>query len=187
MPTLLDASVKNHQLSLTNPIKFSSRLVLLTLVSASLHGVAHAQAPSTARPETVSWTVQPQTALKPGSRVALTLKGEVLAGWHVYSLKQLPDGPTPLSVTLDANSVAKADGAATGSPPQKIRDAAFGLDTQFYADTFSLTVPVRLKPNLKPGQQQIPISVRFQTCNGSVCQPPKTVHLSASVTLQAGG
>jgi hypothetical protein len=28
------------------------------------------------------------------------------------------------------------------------------------------------------------VSVRFQTCNGRICQPPRTVHLSATVNLQ---
>ena len=37
------------------------------------------------------------------------------------------------------------------------------------------------------GPQQIPISVRFQTCNGHICQPPKTVKLSVPVTVRANG
>lgn len=149
-------------------------------------GFAWAQGEDAARADTVSWSAQPATAGKQGDRLKVTVNGTVQPGWHVYALKQAPDGPTPLLVTLDTNTAATADGAVAGSVPTKLHDPAFGLDTQFYASAFTLTVPVRLKPHLA-GDQVIPLSVRFQTCNGRVCQPPKTVHLSASVNLQAGG
>jgi hypothetical protein len=150
---------------------------LSTLLGLSLQG-ALAQ-PSAAQGDTVTWTVQSSDVAKNG-KATLTLNGAVREGWHVYSLKQLPDGPTPLLVMLDANDVAKADGAPAGSAPTKIHDPAFGLDTQFYESAFSLKVPVRLGAHAA-GQQSVPLSVRFQTCNGRVCQPPKTVHLSASI------
>ena len=59
------------------------------------------------------------------------------------------------------------------------------MDTHFYSNAFTLTLPVKLKS--KPGAgQAVPVSVRFQTCNGRICQPPKTVHLSAAVNLAGG-
>ena len=137
-------------------------------------------------PDTVTWTAQPAAAAKPGDKLKLTLTGAVQPGWHVYGLKQAPEGPTPLLVTVDANSVAAADGAVAGTPAIKFRDPAFGLDTQYYETDFSVTVPVRLKPGLAAGAQIIPVAVRFQTCNGRICQPPKTVHLNAPVNLAGG-
>lgn len=146
---------------------------------------ALAQAPNDpARTDTVSWSVQPQDIAKKTGRAALTLHGTIAAGWHVYSLKQLPEGPTPLLVTVAANDVAVADGAPSGSAPVKFHDPAFGLETQFYSSAFTLTVPVRLNSHSASGQQVIPVDVRFQTCNGRICQPPRTVHLSATVNLQ---
>jgi thiol:disulfide interchange protein DsbD len=133
-----------------------------------------------ALPETVTWSVAPAAA-KPGESLKLTVNGAVLEGWHVYSLKQAPEGPTPLLARVEDNAAAAADGAVSESKPVKLRDPAFGLDTQFYERAFTLTVPVRLKRGLKPGAQAIPVSVRFQTCNGRICQPPKTVHLNAII------
>jgi DsbC/DsbD-like thiol-disulfide interchange protein len=140
-----------------------------------------------ARGETVSWTVSTSSAetVQPGGRLALTVRGTVLAGWHVYSLKQLPNGPTPLHVTVDPNDVAKLAGDVAGSVPTKIHDAGFDLETQYYSQEFTLSVPVQV--GLKPGARSIPISVRFQTCNDRICQPPKTVHLSAPVNVRADG
>lgn len=167
----------------------SGAFAWMTFLGLSLNATTMAQVSpqpdGAARGETVSWTVSAPTedAIKPGSRLTLTLRGTIQDSWHLYSLKQAPDGPTPLLISLGANSVATAGGAVTGTAPTKRRDPAFGLNTQYYEHAFTLTVPVRLKPNLKPGQQAIPLNVRFQTCNGTVCQPPKTVRLSAPVNL----
>jgi hypothetical protein len=160
-------------------IRFAPVFLFLFLNSAL------AQTPDDpARADTISWTVQPQTIAKKTGRAALTLHGTIAVGWHVYALRQLPEGPTPLLVTVAANDVATADGAPSGSKPIKFRDPAFGLETQFYSSDFALTVPVRFSAHSGSGQQTIPVDVRFQTCNGRICQPPKTVHLSATVDLQ---
>jgi hypothetical protein len=82
---------------------------------------------------------------------------------------------------VDPNNVATAGGAAVASPPTKIHDPAFNLDTEFYARAFTVTLPLRLAARAARGQRQIPLSVRFQTCNGQICQPPKLVHLAASL------
>jgi len=169
--------------------KFStlSPLALAALLAVGLHGATLAQGP---RPlETVTWTATPQGALavKPGNRVVLNLRGAVVQGWHVYGFKQLPTGPTSLQVTVDANAIAKADGAPAGSAPQKVLDRAFNVVTPYYDKDFTLTAPVRIGSRVAPGPQVIPVSVRFQTCNNEVCQPPKTVRLSVPVNVQAAG
>jgi len=158
-------------------------LRFFVLLGLFVPAVALAQADGPLGPSTVSWSVQ-TAAAKPGVPLKLILNGTVAQGWHVYALKQLAGGPTPLVVTLETNSAAVAAGAPAGSPAKTVHDPAFDLDTQFYADAFTLTVPVRLNAHLPAGSHQVPLSVRFQTCNGRICQPPHTVHLSATVDLQ---
>jgi DsbC/DsbD-like thiol-disulfide interchange protein len=140
-----------------------------------------------ARAETDSWTAQvvPGGVARPAGRLTLTLRAQVQDGWHVYALKQLPDGPTPLVVALEPNKVATANGTPVGSPPSKIHDPAFGLDTEFYSRAFTVSLPLRVAAQPAAGRQQIPVRVRFQTCNGQICQPPKTVHLTASLAVAA--
>ena len=137
--------------------------------------------------QTVNWTVaaDPADAVKQGGKVTLTLHGEVADGWHVYALKQLPNGPTPLRVSLDQNEIATASGAPVGSPATKIHDPGFDLDTQFYSHAFTVSLPLTIAAHSASGAQQIPVSVRFQTCNDRVCQPPKTVHLTATVQVKS--
>jgi len=154
-------------------------IVLLGLAAPTL-----AQTADPAAAETVNWTITaPADAVKQGGKVTLTLHGEVADGWHVYALKQLPNGPTPLRVTLDQNVIATASGAPVGSPATKIHDQGFNLDTQFYSHAFTVSLPLQVGVQSASGPQQIPVSVRFQTCNDRICQPPKTVHLSAAVSI----
>jgi len=166
------------------------RIATAALAGIALLGVgapALAQAADPAAAQTVNWTVtaDPAGAVKQGGRITLTLHGEVADGWHVYSLKQLPNGPTPLRVTLDQNDVATASGAPVGSPATKIHDQGFNLDTQFYSHAFTVSLPLQVAAHSAGGAQQIPVSVRFQTCNDRVCQPPKTVHLTAAISIHS--
>ncbi len=154
------------------------------IAGLAVGGSAGAQSPGA----TVVWSATaPSAPQEPGSRVALTLRGDVKPGWHVYALQQRPDGPTPLKVTLDPGAAATAAGRPTGSVPVVRRDPAFGFDTQFYAEPFTIIAPVRIGPRAAPGRQAIPLNVRFQTCNGDICQPPKTVRVEAQVTIGGNG
>ena len=132
------------------------RIVTTALAAITLLGLAapvEAQATDPAAAETVNWTVtaDPMDTVKPGGRVTLTLHGEVADGWHVYALKQLPNGPTPLRVTLDQNTVATASGAPVGSPATKIHDQGFNLDdTQFYSLAFTVALPRCWWPRIPP-------------------------------------
>ena len=155
-----------------------SAVLGFALLSASLAPAAGAQDP--ARSETVAWSASVAPEAKAGN-ATLTLRAKVQDGWHVYALKQLPNGPTPLLVKVDPNDIATADGAPVGSPPTKTHDPDFNLDTEFYTRAFTVSLPLRLAGHAAQGQRQIPLSVRFQTCNGQICQPPKLVHLAASL------
>ncbi len=156
-------------------------LALVLLFGTALCGVSLAQAPF----QTVQWSasVISGATAKRGGIVTVELSAAVLDGWHVYALTQPPGGPTALRVTLDDNPVARTAGAPSGAAPEKKYDPSFDLDTYFYSHSFTLHLPVRLKPHADSGWQQIPLSVRFQTCNGRECQPPTTVHLAAPIEV----
>jgi hypothetical protein len=164
-----------------------ARWSVLVLSGLVLHGASFAQSAARAG-DTVSWTLSaPADNVRQGSRLQLALKGEVLDGWHVYSSEQLPTGPIPLLVKLDPGEVAASDGEMTATPPEKSNDTSFNLDTQYYSKSFTVTVPVRIGASAASGPQHIPVSVRFQTCNGRICKPPKTVRLTATVNVGAAG
>ena len=123
--------------------------------------------------------------MKPGAKIKLAVKGAVVEGWHIYALEQGSRGPIPLSVDVDKNAVAAADGALIAEAPVKAHDKSFGFETQYYDKDFTVEVPVQIDAKSAAGAQQIPVSVYFQSCNGKVCHPPKSVTLSAPVNVKA--
>jgi hypothetical protein len=135
----------------------------------------------------VEWSASssPQAPVKRGISVTIEVTASVQEGWHVYGLVQVADGPTPLLATLYENATAEAAGAVSGTDPIKRQDPSFNLETQFYEKAFSLHIPARIKKQAAVGRQLIPVSVRFQSCNDSVCLPPRTVHLSVPVEVDA--
>ncbi len=159
--------------------------IALAFLLFAVRGVAQAQS-SSIPAETVSWTVSAPADVKSGGKVTLTLRGAVVEGWYVYSLKQQPLGPNPLHVSLGSKDLASIQGAVSESAPVKKKDPAFGFETQYFDKPFTVNVPVQVAKDLAPGQQTIPVKVSFQTCNGRICQPPKTVQLSAPVNVKAG-
>lgn len=137
---------------------------------------------------TVQWTaiLRPATSA-PHDVATVELSGELQSGWHVYGLSEPPNGPTPLKIGLDDNAVARSAGAVSGSPAEHKFDPSFGQTTEFYSGSFKLYVPVRLTQTAAAsGSQTIPLSVRFQTCNGTVCVPPRTIHLKVPLESAHG-
>ena len=142
-----------------NPISVISALLLLCLTAHD----AGAETKDPAAAETVSWTVaaEPAGVVKPASALTLTLNARVLDGWHVYGLKQLPSGPTPLRVSLESNAIASASGEPVGSPPVKVHDPSFDLDNPTLFPCF-LGGPARAhrcascyRPPADPGQRAV--------------------------------
>jgi len=170
------------------PAAMRSVLLGSLLFSLLPHGASAQTSDDAARGETVSWAIAaPAGTVKPGAKVSLTLQGTVLDGWHVYGLRQLPAGPTPLKVDLTKGEIVAAAGAVTASVPTKVHDQGFDLDVEYYSRAFTVSVPLRLGAKLSDGPQQISVNVRFQTCNDRICQPPKTVHLFAPITVRTDG
>jgi hypothetical protein len=178
-------TMKTRLTTVPRKVRRLSSIAVLAVAVLGLPAVAPAQG---LFGETVAWTLSapPAESVKPGSRVVLSLQGAVRDTWHVYGLKQLPAGPTPLRVALEPGGVATADGAPSANAPIKVHDPSFDLETQYYTREVAVKVPVRIAARAAAGPQQIPLTVRYQTCDGRVCQPPKSIRLSATVNVRGG-
>lgn len=164
----------------------SRRPLLLIALGCAASSVAPAEVDVTQSDDSrVQWAAALSSpgALKEDDAVTLELSGTIKEGWHVYALTQVAGGPTALRVTVDDNQVALATGLPSGSPPQKRHDPSFGIETRFYTHTFTIRLPVQLKQQSTAGRQDIPVSVRFQTCSDRECQPPTTIHLLVPVDV----
>ncbi len=160
------------------------RYAFVFVLGALICGTGRTQSPT----QTVRWTagLASSAAVKPGARATVAIAAEVQPGWHVYALVQRPGGPTALRVKLDENPIARAADAPTGSAAQRRYDPSFNLETQFYAGSFTLRLPLHLNAGVGAGRYQLPVSVRFQTCNGRECEPPTTIHLAVPIEVLSG-
>jgi len=163
-----------------------SGIAVLAALACFSGPCANSQAPAAAPPETVQWhvTVAPPATAQAGQRTAIELTGQILAGWHVYGLKQHADGPTELRFKVDDNQVAQQLGVPTGTATLRRVDPGFGFEIQYYTDSLKLSLPIEVKPQAVAGKHQIPVSVRFQSCSERICLPPATVHLLVDIDVQ---
>lgn len=168
-----------------------SRTLARTLLSAATCTglvclAGHAQTPQWQPPQTVQWHIAVASAatLQPGQRSSLELTGQILQGWHVYGLKQHPQGPTELKFAIDDNSIVQSAGTPSGSDTIRRLDPGFGFEIQYYTDSLKLTLPIQVKAHAGTGRHQVPVSVRFQSCSDKTCLPPATVHLLVDVDVQ---
>ena len=176
-----------NELPAASRTRSAARTLLSAAACAALACVAaHAQTPQWQPPQTVQWHVgiASTAALQPGQHSTLELTGQILQGWHVYGLKQHSQGPTELKVAVDDNPVAQSAGAPSGSDTTRRVDPGFGFEIQYYTDSLKLTLPIQVKQHAGTGRQQIPVSVRFQSCSDKTCLPPATVHLLVDVDVQ---
>ena len=152
------------------------------LLVLTCKGVGHAQP---VRGATVSWSADPVTAARGETHAVINLRGSIREGWHVYALRQSATGPTPLVVAIERNDVARQDGRLAESVPTIAFEPAYGFATPYYIRDVTISVPVRLRERLAAGRQTVPVSLRYQSCDGRTCEPPKTIRVAAQIDIKA--
>lgn len=121
--------------------------------------------------EYVKWTATIPSDAAPNTKTTVELNAEIAKGWHLYSIEQVEDGP--VATTIEAVAPVKLDGAIDPSPAVKKLDPNFDKEIGTYEESAAFKVPVVLGPDVKKGGLQ----VRFQVCNNTRCEFPKTVEV----------
>lgn len=124
---------------------------------------------------TVSATPTPARA---GEAVTVTVQVTVDAGWHIYSVVPVPDGPSATEIKAFGDAVPL--GPTTEDAPIKMFDANFQREVGYHesAATFERRFQVT-----GPTQG---VTLHYQTCNDHVCLPPTDVNLALSVPIMPG-
>ncbi len=149
-----------------------SRFLAVFLLAASLLGKA---------PDPVNWTLTFDTAsAAPGSHVLARLAAKIDPGWHLYSLTT-PKPPIATTVTLDNPAVASVK-LYQPQPLVKL-DPSFGVNTETFGEAVTILLDIGLKKDAAPGPLELTATPRYQTCNDTMCLPPKRKPTSATLTI----
>lgn len=138
------------------------RWITLLLLTAAAVG-AFAQ-------DKVHWKVLPPASSKAGQIAMMTLQATIDEGWHLYGLKKA-DGPTATTIVGDG---AEISGPITEGKPFVKMDPNFGVVVEYFEKSAEFRVPLKLGAGGLTGK----LKVTFQSCNATICNPPKTLSLS---------
>ena len=138
-----------------------------------------------APPDPVKWSVAgaPEKPVKPGGRFTLRLVAKIEAGWHLYSLKPMAEGPIPTRIWLAEGQPFALAAAVRAPAPESMEDPSFGMEVELYEGEAAFTLPVKVATGAAEGPQKLLVSASYQSCNNKICLPPKTVRIEASVPI----
>ena len=74
-------------------------------------------------------------------------------------------------------------GTIEGPPAHTAFDQSFGIETEFYQDSVTFDVPLKVAADASAGKKKARIDAYFQTCNDQLCLPPKTVPVEVPVEI----
>lgn len=148
-------------------------------------------APNAGAQTPVRWTAaalrgaEATRAAAPEGAAIVRVTAAIDDGWHIYSLTQPAGGPVATRITLPAGQPYAAAGAVRSSRPHVGYDESFAMNVEMHERTAVFDVPVRATGGSagSPANWRSPvqITVRYQACNASLCLPPQTARLSASL------
>ena len=139
--------------------------------------------PAGAAEDPVQWTLTfDSKSAAPGSHVLAKFTGTIQEHWHVYSMTTPPGGPNPTTASI-ADNAAVAGFKIYQSKPVRKLDPSFGIDTETFAEQYVLLFDIELKKDAAVGPVDIAAKVRYQSCNDTICLPPKKKSATASITI----
>lgn len=162
-----------------------SRRFLRQLLAGFL-GFATAWAAVQKPPDPINWSLKmdgSSQSIKPGGIFKVQMEAHIEEGWHLYSTEQAAGGPKPTRITLPPDQLFEAGGPVESPTPLTARDANFDIETEFYEEAVTFTLPVRVSAKAPAGTQRLQVEVRFQSCTSELCLPPRTVKLDLAIEV----
>jgi DsbC/DsbD-like thiol-disulfide interchange protein len=163
------------------------RIVMVSVLAVFALSAGILAGPATQVPkEPIKWTMRvnlPESPLKPGDKLTILLNATIDEGWHLYSIDQEEGGPIPTRISMPADQSFEQAGVIESSEPKTAMDPNFNLMTHYYEEQAAFALPVKVAAGARDGKSEVKVNVSFQTCNDELCLPPKTVKLTAPVTI----
>ena len=109
----------------------------------------------------------------------INLSANIADGWFVYSQHLEADGPVPTTIKFDQHPSLQLKGSTTEEGQKKEGfDQVFGMNIVKYTKTAHFSQKIIVKGNVESLKGQL----RYMTCNGEMCMPPKDVNFNVNLT-----
>jgi thiol:disulfide interchange protein DsbD len=140
-----------------------------------------------AQQETVLWqfSLDP-TTVRRGEIATVHLSATPQYPWYVYAHTVKGGGPTPMRFRFDLPTGIRAVGAIEAPPPGKKFDKGFEMEVEYYDEPVEFRQKFVVGDEAALGPAGIKGTVRYQSCNESVCMPPKDVTFDLLLTVESG-
>jgi hypothetical protein len=133
----------------------------------------------------------------PGQELAVSLRLKLKSGWHVYG-RPLPDRYQATELTFDGPLIGEYSLDLPPSKPLFLK--GLGETLSIYEGEVSAVgklgiiwgppAPIKFMEAfgkwIKPGDYKIGGELRFQACNDSVCEPPRSIRFELPMQLEPG-
>lgn len=121
----------------------------------------------------VKWTLsQIEGTVAPNATVNLVVEAEIPAGWHLYSVVEVPDGPWPTTFESESVKIGEAKSIIEATMHREF-DKGFNKDINFFKEKGKFWVPITLGAKGLDGK----VTVTYQVCKDGICIPPRPVDL----------
>ncbi|MDX1933630.1 MAG: protein-disulfide reductase DsbD family protein [Capsulimonadales bacterium] len=123
----------------------------------------------------------------PGKKATLTVTVAIAEGFHINANQPGSDMYIPTVLTVSAPKTAGITlGPVVYPKPRTIPVSFDPKPLKAYEETITITVPVTVPSNAKPGVVRLSGSLRAQGCNDTTCFPPKTFPIAVRLTIAGG-
>jgi hypothetical protein len=136
--------------------------------------------PTERQPVVASLSVEP-THAKPGDLVRLTVTIQIAGDWHINALSDTGELAIPTRLELKLPSGVTLAGEWNAPKP----DLAVAHSGPVYTGEVRFTRQVKVEATAPAGKLEIAYKLAYQTCNASLCLPPKKMTLRAPLEIQA--
>lgn len=138
---------------------------------------------ASAQQDPIKWSAGTKaTKVRPGASFDVQVEATIAEGWHLYAITQAPP-PIATRITVAKGQPFTGAGAVAGPTPHTAFDQSFGIDTEFYAEEASFTLPVKADATAPAGKISVKVQAYYQTCNDTLCLPAKTVAMEVPIEV----
>jgi thiol:disulfide interchange protein len=160
------------------------RLIAIVVLAA---GVACVLPPEARAQDPIHWTLtfSSKDPVLPGKRIDATLTAKIDKGWHLYALEEPAGGPLPTVIVVATPKPFALAGPIGVPPGTRAFDPNFNLETEYYEEQVSFTLPLKVLPDTPLGRHKLQVTANWTTCNDRLCLPPREETLTIEINVGA--